>query len=184
VPAVARQAPAPLAAAGTAPPPAIISGRRASRRRKASASSPSVAATGAAGTGQGSGDSSLASAVITSRGISICTGPGRALRNTANALASTLGKSRQSISVWLKRAHWLASARWSGSSCSRPSPMPSCSRRHRGNHQHRHRIGQSLHHRRYCVAKAGAGNQKTGGGSTTGAGIPISHERRTLLVPR
>ena len=59
----------------------------------------------------------------------MCTGPGRAPLNTAKAWASTSGSVLASNSVWLNRATPLIICCWLGSSCNRPWPMPSVSRR-------------------------------------------------------
>jgi len=69
--------------------------------------------------------SSSPGAVITSSGSSICTGPGRSLSNTAKARASTEGSSAARSTEWLNTETPRTTARWSGSSCSRPSPSPS-----------------------------------------------------------
>ena len=103
------------------------------RRARAAAPPPARSRPGRGRAGAGAAaprvGRSSAGAVITSSGISMCTGRGRALSNTAKARASTAGRSAGAQQRVAEGGDAGAPGRcWSGSSCSRPSPMPSSSR--------------------------------------------------------
>ena len=66
---------------------------------------------------------------MTSMGISIWTGRGRALPKIAKARVNTAGSSSGRINVWLNAVTLEVRLRCEGSSCSRPPPMPNWSTR-------------------------------------------------------
>ena len=112
------------ASADFAPPPARITGRVASAASPAAlAISP---ASGAGGAALAScGDRPSADSVMTSVGISIWTGPGRAPAKSAKASASAPGSSSGLAMRRDDSATFSIMPRWSGSSCRWPKPLPS-----------------------------------------------------------
>ena len=173
-------------AAPCAPPPAITRGRAAPfssasrlndqvwpRRRPSRAAS------------RGRAWTSSTSAMITSSGISICTGRGRDEENTANAQARISGSCAGERMVWLKAVTPATRSAATAVRAAAPCRMPSCSRALTleitsiGTE-----FGVGLAHGGGDVGHARAGDDEAHAGLAGDAGIAVGHEAGALLVAR